>query len=712
MCLRKSWKRWYSPSRCPLCSVTLRVNEQARPEHVTQSASDLYEYTALNVLRQEIRVFEIEDVISQSHPANIQATTSSNAQTIRGSLRSVPIYELPAFVALSYNWGDLKDQTTLLVDGKKLSITRSLQVALEHLFRAKVYWIWADAICINQKDLEEKASQIQRLSTIFRAADKVVAWLGVHDEHTQSVFDFIRNYRETKQLGEISTQTAIGLGSALVALSERPYWTRVWILQEFALANRLYVMCGNDVEDANSLRFLLSFFWTNGGEKRFRELTRFHYMWTTRENHRLGASTSLLELLLKTTSVDGSFPCREVRRVFQSTKVLDQIYGLLGLANDGGLFILEPDYSIQCINDLFARMTKFFISGSRQLDVCFLEHGEKAVNFGPSSAVDPASYMPGNLPVWCPDYLNLMFSAQNTELMNSFESNQLTLMRTLGPDHRRSKKSHCWHATANSRLTADSYSLNDNGSMIVQGRLVGTIMSSSDWKHLIRTSSFPADEMDPAPPAWLSELLYSYASRSPVPLMQIVEALRFILSDMECDVPGCCETQRARLKAKLLPSEQTSDDLMPFITKELLRTSSEDASIVPCTDLPPEAVHEACWTIIDSADWNYKYFCRKAMAYTPAEQDALACRVADVSGPYAWVPDSTRVQDEIWLLQGCSMPIVLRRRCEAQPGAMNAVEFTKVGPALVNGAMEGAMWRLTDPLVRIVIDKFEDLAAI
>ena len=60
--------------------------------------------------------------------------------------------------------GDPKNTVTVLVDGKDCEITVNLDSALRHIRgerRSKL--MWADALCINQKDDDEKAEQVKQI---------------------------------------------------------------------------------------------------------------------------------------------------------------------------------------------------------------------------------------------------------------------------------------------------------------------------------------------------------------------------------------------------------------------------------------------------------------------------------------------------------------------------------------------------------------------
>ena len=38
--------------------------------------------------------------------------------------------------------------------------------------------VWADAVCINQGDVEERDEQVRQMAKIYAAASRVIVWLG------------------------------------------------------------------------------------------------------------------------------------------------------------------------------------------------------------------------------------------------------------------------------------------------------------------------------------------------------------------------------------------------------------------------------------------------------------------------------------------------------------------------------------------------------
>ncbi|EQK97466.1 Heterokaryon incompatibility [Ophiocordyceps sinensis CO18] len=73
---------------------------------------------------------------------------------------------------------------TLTTERGAVSVTESLSSCLKCLRRKRVEArIWADAVCINQQDKEEKSIQVRRLGSLYSRAARVIVWLGGDDAH-------------------------------------------------------------------------------------------------------------------------------------------------------------------------------------------------------------------------------------------------------------------------------------------------------------------------------------------------------------------------------------------------------------------------------------------------------------------------------------------------------------------------------------------------
>ncbi|KAK3367737.1 heterokaryon incompatibility protein-domain-containing protein [Podospora didyma] len=91
------------------------------------------------------------------------------------------------FEALSYTWGNPTENERTSIKVKPgdqiLTITPNLHSFLRRLREddctngcSKTYW--ADQICINQKDVPERNSQVAMMASIYRASRRTLVWLG------------------------------------------------------------------------------------------------------------------------------------------------------------------------------------------------------------------------------------------------------------------------------------------------------------------------------------------------------------------------------------------------------------------------------------------------------------------------------------------------------------------------------------------------------
>ena len=158
------------------------------------------------------------------------------------------------YEAISYNWGSHEQNCLITCNGSSIAVTEHLYSALLH-FRLpdKSRYLWVDALCINQKDVVEKNTQVQCMMSIFKGAESVLVWLGdsAEDSHLgiagmQLLDD--NKHRMAVMLrshGVECMERLRRLYNAQAALFLRPYFHRSWIRQEIAVAKKISVCCGN-----------------------------------------------------------------------------------------------------------------------------------------------------------------------------------------------------------------------------------------------------------------------------------------------------------------------------------------------------------------------------------------------------------------------------------------------------------------------------------
>lgn len=123
---------------------------------------------------------------------NIPAKGSATGEGLTGSLRLVDLKDSPRFTALSYVWGQSAGKS-ITCNGYDIRITDSCFEALSSLRNTLGnFTIWVDAVCINQRDDDEKAAQIALMEQIYTFAEAVYIWLGPSTATTKKAFECIR----------------------------------------------------------------------------------------------------------------------------------------------------------------------------------------------------------------------------------------------------------------------------------------------------------------------------------------------------------------------------------------------------------------------------------------------------------------------------------------------------------------------------------------
>ena len=157
--------------------------------------------------------------------------------------------------ALSYCWGPPEVPEHVTLNDEKFPVSKNLLVALHQICADQqkagtARKLWIDAICINQRDNAEKSHQVMLMRDIYANAKTVLAWIGEVDEFSPLAFDTLRRFslddgrldgsatcRELRE--EMEERRA-----AIQRFIERPYFFRMWVVQEVVAAKKVIVFCG------------------------------------------------------------------------------------------------------------------------------------------------------------------------------------------------------------------------------------------------------------------------------------------------------------------------------------------------------------------------------------------------------------------------------------------------------------------------------------
>ncbi|KAF2124667.1 HET-domain-containing protein, partial [Dothidotthia symphoricarpi CBS 119687] len=180
------------------------------------------------------------------------------------------VKDLIEYEALSYTWGDTCNQHIIKVDEKEMLVTENLFLALLHLrYEYEDRILWIDAISIDQNNVKERGHQVRQMGSIYGHAERVVIWLGPATLATDVVMSSMQLLaREANKHAcrrwEVSDKRWYKLWSigqplspdsfhegfiiqqreGMDTLLSRPWFKRVWIIQEVANARSAKVVCG------------------------------------------------------------------------------------------------------------------------------------------------------------------------------------------------------------------------------------------------------------------------------------------------------------------------------------------------------------------------------------------------------------------------------------------------------------------------------------
>lgn len=247
--------------------------------------------SALNPLRHQLPITGSSDLarILELSPLD----TSASTVVLRGRLITIRLDQPPGYAAVSYVWG-LPEYThsITLNDSYTLPITEILFGALRELSldeaNAGGLSLWIDQVCINQTDDSEKTSQVHMMSRIFSQARLVIGWLSPANSDSNEAMDLFRYFSlnssepEKATLGQalcrrLKLEWTTGqedhsvnlfeyernsAGLACVGLLYRPWFKRLWVIQELVLADKVQLRCRSaTLSDSEFFRALKSPEW-------------------------------------------------------------------------------------------------------------------------------------------------------------------------------------------------------------------------------------------------------------------------------------------------------------------------------------------------------------------------------------------------------------------------------------------------------------------
>jgi hypothetical protein len=289
------------------CQMALRHSHlSAATGSMPEYYSERFEYTTLPDSVKDIRLIAVDPSGGLSQMPSVSIFDTRIKEPF-GETSENGGHDVPSYDAISYTWGDPRDEECIMIRYRNApdnSTPRFLSVRkncadvlrqLAHFTTSRFYWI--DAICINQAGKKEREKQVLLMSNVFGLAQCVLACVGMHqddseflaqtlDEFDQSLASHhtsidILTIRATESgnvpwittsitehsieatcahcfewVKQLDAPTTKRLFKALDQFGRRPYFWRIWILQELCLPDRFRFLCGR-----SELRLSTLLFW-------------------------------------------------------------------------------------------------------------------------------------------------------------------------------------------------------------------------------------------------------------------------------------------------------------------------------------------------------------------------------------------------------------------------------------------------------------------
>ncbi|KAK8011020.1 hypothetical protein PG990_009985 [Apiospora arundinis] len=652
--------------------------------------------------RDAIRVFDLLPAISPRAPVEVRlrevSLTTSDVKV--------------QYEALSYVWGDATQGKSILFAGKRLGVTDNCHDALVHLRRKmRSRTLWVDAICIDQVENEtstkERNLQVQKMGQIYHSASRVIIWLGPANKSMRLLFRAIKLWSISAKAEKFSartTSTLVEMISGITTLllfriypkrnrvqpglsdlSRNPWFLRVWTVQETALARAATIMTSR-----------LEMNW-----KTFMAVLHGIDLGYPQSTSRLFVDSVFLRFQAATVteSLDVSFPSNEDDEVawrsmrrkreryrtpnhelqrnllrclpyFQCMRGVDKVYGMYTIARNWGYNLSAPSYD-RPVEEVFQEFVKAFIQ----------IHGDLM----PLTTTLPANTSTG-LPSWLPDWLTVRPTVLDEDVDVSGVFTPLK-----APD---------WCASAWSAADA-SWDLERRG-LTLRGKHIGSVVS--------KICGSPKGQYDDPESGEFDDFVQ--ACQQWIQTLDLSTLDRFVPSnpDLFDDQPSWSALEQHIL---LLPWGPARPQRIGEIFRSVLETSmfmpTRHGGFVDWVHMtlypdPDRALAVLGKIPVGPAKGKGGNRKRRVPKYhqgvsrSPEDMQANFAKMqrhVNQFANYAFVTLdngmwtrahlSCQIGDEVWLLAGSDVPVMLRQ----QEGNNR---FRIVAPAFVYGIMQGEMW--------------------
>lgn len=349
--------------------------------------------------RPDFQYTALED--ASSHIRLLHILQDSDGKNVRCKCISYHLQDqMPLYTAISYTWGDGSFVEPIVLNDQRYLATKNAKMVLEYVRKREINAIWIDSVCIDQNNDTERDAQVRLMDRIYSCAQQTIVWLGMASNDSDLALGFVSTINdslealarsgevtETLLLENTGTNHTSAPWQALGRLLARPYFQRIWVIQEIALSPNIQVVCGDETLAWTAFSSMVSSLLEHrlthllGGQLSTQQLTS-------------GATTlwcmQNIKMQLK------SFGRRKLSAVlfetmgFLATNARDQYFGILALVDSEWGNIVAPKYR-DSVEDVYMKATMMSVQCEQNFDLIYLA----GITHGRSFP---------SMPSWVPDF--------------------------------------------------------------------------------------------------------------------------------------------------------------------------------------------------------------------------------------------------------------------------------------------------------------------
>jgi hypothetical protein len=481
------------------------------------------------------------------------------------------------------------------------------------------------------------------MKSIYAGARKVVVALApMSTENTEQLVNTLSDIQTSlpvdSQAHKVS-HAAKGnlLHSTLNAFCINPYWTRIWIVQEFAIGHEVEFLIQDRTFAAEKVEILLrmvEIYQPDIYTWQVRAIFAIRDAWHANKPFHL---MRILELT--------SYSACTLRH--------DRIFGILGLAPDSLKYLSEPNYEMG-LEDIAISIAQFYIKRN-SADFMFLARGAASKNL---------------LPSWCPDLFHFDRTAPDDRTMRMLGYRTVERLHPCDPIK--------WNATAQS----SSDILFRGKSLLTSAVRLGNVQSLGfAWSDPVECE-FPVHQD-------------TYKRR--LGLHKLLGELHGCFSERESKVDHSVYSY-LKVFTSVYGSGIEEDGEVTKMVRWIYRNRSFVAGDLPLEAHAARLKHPISHEGLIAWHWRHviswierttsaDYW--SAFEHIAKKDMRLMCVIEKGNLQFGWAPNGARLYDEVFLIPGCSSPAILR---STKNGA-----YQFIGEAIVVGAMDGEAWERLTP---------------